>query len=339
MSKIEKELQTATEVTPNKGEDRSDYLRRLMKAVAGLSEKVWDGLTEAAQNWYNVNAKARNDAKKADKAIPDPLDFEQEEEEEKPRSRRATEDDEPKKGGADKGEKTAVEKLQEGDRVKLTTTRDKEISGTVVENSKRKEFVVIKGTDGKESEIEIDYDKVDSVEVFHGTAGSSEPDPGPAEPQVGDEVEITTKRDKVIVATLVELNDDEIVFEDKDGKDDLSRDRVKSIKVLKKAAGASKAKAKEDEPAGRKAKAKDEGATSKEPAEEGKRTRSSNPEGVSVGQRIKELIAEDLEITEEDIAKKLKKEGVEFKENTLSLNFKECHKFLAVLKEAKRLKA
>ena len=56
MNKIEAELQKATDCEPKKGEDRVDYLVRLMKAIAGLSEKEWDKLSAESQAWYNTNA-------------------------------------------------------------------------------------------------------------------------------------------------------------------------------------------------------------------------------------------------------------------------------------------
>ena len=60
---------------------------------------------------------------------------------------------------------------------------------------------------------------------------------------------------------------------------------------------------------------------------------------MSVGTRIKEIIADDIEASEADIAKVLKKEGIAFKENTLKLNYVDCHKFLDILKAKKMLKA
>lgn len=332
MSKIEKELQGATDIEPKKGEDRVDYLVRLMKAVAALSQQAWDDLSAEAQAWYNGNADKRNAAKKADKPIPDPEDFA---EEEAPRGRRASEDDEPKKG-KDKG--PSLEDLEEGQRFKLVTKRGKTIEGTVVSNSPKKENLEYKDADGDTDDI--DYDKVESLEVFHGSAGKggSDEDGGDAEPGVGDVVDITTKRGKTIKGvTIVEMNDDEIVFEDKDGKDDIVRDRVESIAVVKKAKAPAKGKSKEEpEETGRR------GSKTKEEPEEkpdGKRTRSTNEGGVSVGLRVKELVADNLDATEEDIIKLLNKEKLEFKENTVHLNFVECHKFISILKERKLLKS
>lgn len=334
-NKVEKELQDATEVAPKKGEDRTDYLMRLMKAVAALTQEGWDGLSAEGQEWYNKNADARNAAKKAGKPVPDPLDFEAEEEEAPKRRRASAEEEEPAK--EEKAAKPSLEDLEEGQRFKITTTRGKTIEGTVVKNSAKKENLVYKDADGDEDDI--DYEKVSALEVLHGSAGKEDGETGggAAEPEVGDVVEITTKRGKTFTAKLVELNDDDLVYEDDDGKDDISRDRVESIKVVTKGKPAAAKKPTKEEPAEKPSKGK----TKEEPAEgeEIKRTRTTNPDGVSVGQVIKELVAEDLEATEEEIAKALKKRGVEFKENTLHLNYVECHKFVKVLRDKKHIKA
>lgn len=335
MNKVEKELQAATDVEPKKGEDRGEYLTRLGKAVAKLDEKEWDKLSADAQAWYNDNAEARNKAKKADKDVPDFTDFEQEEE--KSAGRRRGEDDEPKAKGKD--EAPSLDKLEEGQRFKLKTKRGKTIEGVVVENKPKKGFFAYKDKDGDEDEI--DYDKVESLEVFHGDAGKD--DAGDAEPGVGDEVKLTTKRGKTFTGTITELSGDEVVLQTDDGVEDFARDRVETIAVLKKAKGGGKATSKgddEDKPRG-KGKGDDEpkGKEKDEPKDDGKRTRASNEAGVSVGGKIKELIADNMDASEEEIGKLLKKEKIEFKENTLKLNYVDCHKFLAVLKEKKLLKS
>lgn len=332
MSKIEKELTKATGLEQEKGEKRPEWLARLLKATGKLADNAWEALSEKAQDWYNANADARNKAKKADEEIPDCTEFpDAEQEEERSSRRRTSDDDEAPARGKGKEEKPSVEKLEEGQRVKITTKRGAEYTGKVVENNAKKEYVVVADEEsGKEKEV--DYDKVDALEVFHGDAGKEEKGGGDAEPAVGDEVEITTKRGKTIKCTILELTDDEIVFEDKEGKDDIGRDRVESIKVLKKGKAAAK-----EEP---KSKGKDDGDKgSSKGKDEGEKTRSKNEPGVSVGQVITELICDDMKASEEDIGKLLKKKSIECKENTLHLNYVATHKVLAVLKEKKLLKA
>jgi ribosome maturation factor RimP len=341
MSKIEKELVKATGVEAKKGEARPEFLARMAKAVAGLDEKDWEDLSAEAQDWYNANADARQKAKKAGESMPPYTDFadakpDVEEEEDDQPSRRRRGSDEDKSGKAKenappKGEATAVEKLEEGQRVKIVTKRGKEVAGEVVENSKRKEYVVVKTADGKEEEL--DYDRVDSVEVFHGTAGTGgdagdeDKDVGPG---IGDEVELTNKRGKTFRGKITELSEEEIVIETDDGPEDFARDRITDIKVTKKAkaGGPKKEDAKGDDEKATKGKG-----TKKDDDGDDKKTRSRSSDEVPIGTKIKIAIAENLDADVGEIAAILKKAGVEVKENTLDLNFKECHKLLKALHE------
>lgn len=319
MSKIEKELASATGVEPKRGEDRQEYLARLIAGTGKLPDKDWDKLTEEAQEWYNKAADVQNansDARKAkgDKAslkdLPDFPDLEKETEAEAPRrgSRRST--------SSEPAEETAVMKV--GSQVTLTTKRGKTIKGEVVELDK--EVVVVKTDDGEE---EVALDRIDSKTIHHGHKAADSDDDGPADPiKVGAEVVLKTKRGKEVSGKIVEL-DDEVVVLSVDGKDEeFSRDRVDSI-TLAKAATTSTRRGAKSEPAS-------------EP--EAKSKRSSNEPGVSIGTRIKDLIAEDLERNEEDIAKILKKEGIDFKENTLKINFSEAHRLIESLRKYKRIK-
>lgn len=338
MSKIEKEVSAATGLEAKKGEARAEYLARLMKGIAGLDDKGWDGLSEEAQNWYNDNAEARNKAKKAGKDVPEPTDFPDAKaaEAEEPKSRRRSSDDEDEPKGSKKAA-PSLDALEEGQRFKITTKRGKTIEGTVVENNAKKEFLAYKDGDGEEDEI--DYSKVESLEAFHGDAGKDD-GAGDAEPSVGDEVKLTTKRGKVFKGRITELSDDEVVIATDDGPEDFARDRVETIEVTSKAKAGAKAEkkaAKEEEEPRRAAKEEKKGKEEKE--DDAGRTRSKNPDGVSIGTVIKELIAENQDASEKEIGKMLEKKGLEFKENTLKLNFVDCHKFLTILKEKKLLKA
>ena len=49
-------------------------------------------------------------------------------------------------------------------------------------------------------------------------------------------------------------------------------------------------------------------------------------------------MAENPSMSEEAVGKQLKKEGIEFKENTLTLNYKTVTGFLKILEKAGRLK-
>lgn len=325
MSKIEKELVDVTEVKAKRGEDRQDFLGRVMKAVAELNDKEWDDLSQDAQDWFNDAADAKNAKAKTIPDFPDAeADEEPEEEQEEKSTRRSS-------GKAKKAE------LEVGVVAKITNKRGKSFTGTVIELDD--EIVVLKMGNGDEEEI--DRSRIESFEIAGGAEKEApEENEGPAEPKVGATVTVITKRGKEITGKVVEI-DDEVIVLDVDGEDEeFNRDRVESIKVAGKAGKATKTA--KEEPEEKEEKSTRRGATKskdEEPEEDAGKKRSSNAAGVSVGTRIKEIIAENLDASEADIAKILKKEGIAFKENTLKLNYVDCHKFLDILKAKKMLKA
>ena len=68
MSSVIKTLEKATDVKASKGEDRQEYLARLIKAVSKLSDEAYEELSEEAQDWNNAAVIAT----KAKEEIPDP---------------------------------------------------------------------------------------------------------------------------------------------------------------------------------------------------------------------------------------------------------------------------
>lgn len=80
LSKAEMELREVTGVKSKKGEDRQNFLARLLQKSQDLENDAWEDLTEAAQRWVNEATKADND----DSEIPDfdALDEDGEDEEE-----------------------------------------------------------------------------------------------------------------------------------------------------------------------------------------------------------------------------------------------------------------
>jgi len=321
MSKIQAELLKATDLSTKRGEDRQDFLARLMKGVAELSDKSWEGLSQKAQDWFNDAADAKN--AKA-KTLPDFPDMEAEAEEEAPAksSRR----------GAAKEEAPAKPKV--GVVAKITTKRGKSSTGTIVEIDD--DVVVIKHGDGTEEEF--DRTRVESIEVAGDGKEEAQDEPEGPSFKVGSEVTVLTKRGKSVTGKIVEM-DDELLVLDVDGKDEeFNRDRIESITIVGGKVKGTKIE-KEEAPAksSRRSAAKDDAGDDKGD-DAGEKKRSSNAPGVSVGTRIKEIIADDLEATEADIAKILKKEGIEFRENTLKLNYVDCHKFLDILKKKKLIK-
>lgn len=315
MSKIQAELLKATDLSTKRGEDRQDFLGRLMKEVAALDDKGWDNLSKAAQDWFNDAADAKN--AKA-KVLPDFPDAEAEAvEEEKTKTRR---------GSKAEPEAEAPAKPKVGMVAKITTKRGKSATGTIVELDD--EVVVIKLGDGTEEEFA--RDRVESIEVASSGKAAKQEEPEADPIAVGAEVTVTTKRGKSVTGKIVEL-DDEVIVLDVDGKDEeFARDRVETITPVK-------GKGKKDD-GEEKTKTRRGAADADADKGDDKPKRSSNPAGVSVGTRIKELIAEDFEATEEEIGKALKKEGIEFRENTLGLQFKDCHKFIEILKKMKKIK-
>lgn len=332
MSKIEKHITTALEVKPKRGEERQDFLNRALKTIADLSDKEWDELPKDVQDWFNAAADAKNSKSKE---LPDFPDLEKEEDDEPKTTRRSAKSDDDEPSGKTTGT-VEVKKAKVGMALKVTTKRGKELSGHVVEVDS--EVLVLKLGNGDEEEL--DLSRIEKMETLAESADKDD-DAGHPDPiQVGAEVVLTTKRGKEVTGKIVEIDAEIVVLDTGDGEEEFSRERVEKIEAKGGKAKSTRTAAKDDdEPKSsrRSAKAKDDDAGDGTP-EPAKRTRSTNEGGVSVGTRIKELIAEDLEATKDDIAKILKKEGLEFRENTLSINYTDCHRFLEILKKAKRLK-
>jgi len=329
MSAIQKELVSATGVKPVA--DRQAFLLDLMKAITNLTDKAYDALSDEAADWFTAAAEVKNanfearkkNAKAKQDDLPDFPDYEPEAApEEGRRRRRAVEDDAP----------AAQEKraMEVGDNVKIVTLRGKEYLGEVIELDKKQ--VVLKDDAG--DEIEIGLDKIDTTEIFHGDAkpgGAPEEELDQDPVAVGAEVLITNKRGKEYTGVIAEITEDDIILED---GEEISRDRVETVKILKKAP-AAKGKAEKEE-----APARSRGRSAPEPEADAdaKPKRSSNPAGVSVGGRIREIMCDDLEITEAEVGKVLKKEGLEFRDTSLKMIFKDVTQVFTLLRKNKKLK-
>lgn len=307
MSKIQEELMKATGLEKKRNESRQDLLLRLMLATKDLKDPEWDDLSQKAQDWFNDAADAKN-AKASE--LPEFPDLEKAEPEAKT-SRR----------GSSKKE-TSDRLAKVGDTVTIETLRGKVVTGKVVELDAD---VTVLEVDGKEEEFAVD--RIKSCEIQNDSQGEEENDEAEEDVvKVGKTVTVVTKRGKEVTGKIVEL-DDEVLVLDVDGKDEeFDRGRVESIKP----AGGAK-----EETSTRRRGSSDKAEDKGEP--EGKAKRVSN-EGVSIGTRIKELIADNLDADEAAIGKILKKEGLEFKDNTLKLNFVDAHKFVTILKTKKLLK-
>lgn len=306
MSKIQKELCDAAEIDPKRDEERQAFLLRLAMAVNKLPDKVWDALSKDAQKWMNDAA----DAASAKKTLPDFPDAEP-----------------PASSGGRRrvADEPAAFTPKVKDDVKVTTKRGKVVTGKIVEMDK--EVIVLKTPAGDEEELPLD--RVEKIEPLGGAADPAEE--GPRDPVKGDTVTVTTKRGKVVTGELVDLTESEIVLKVDGAEEEFVRDRVESIKIE----GGRRARTSSAEASSSRRSVTEDKKDA--PAEDGKRTRASNG-SVSVGMRIRELIIEDFSRTADDVGKILKKENLEFRDNTLALNYAEAHKMLELLKKAGKLK-
>lgn len=332
MSNIQKNIFEIAGLKKVKDETRAQLLDRCLVAVNKLADKDWDALSTEAQDWFNEATEVKNaniKSPRSAKPVPDFPDFQEDDAaDEAPKSRR--------RSAAKEEEPAAAAELAEGDSVKVVTARGKEYEGVLVEVSD--EEIVLKTED---DELEFDREKV-TVTVLESAAGEGEAD-GPADPEVGDQVTVVTSRDKTYEGEVIEIDDENIVL--KVGKEELefSKEKLKSVtvKAEEKAedepAPRRRSAAKEDEPAPRRrgSAAKEENAD--DGADTGKK-RSSNPRGVSIGGRIRELMAEDTNISIEDVTKALKKEGLEFRDTSVNMIYKDSKQFLDLLKSNKKLK-
>lgn len=318
MSAIQAALAAATDINPSKRSNETvtdqAYLKRLALGVQDLPDDEWNKLGQEAQDWFNQAADAIE--KKTDiPAFPDLVKAE-------PAARRRG-----SSAAAEVKPMTSAD-AKKGMKVVVTTKRGKEYTGEVVEADDQG---LVLEVDGKE--IDLDHDKIDKISMAGRAAGAADPEPEAMEPEVGDTVEVVTKRGKKIMGNIVELTDADMVLKDAAGEPhDLSKDRLESVVVKVKNAKASGSTSRTS------GKAESTSNTPKADAEPAGRASAKANGGVSVTTRIRELIAENLDAKKEDISAALKKEGLEFKQATLDLTFGDMHKIVGILRDRKLLK-
>jgi hypothetical protein len=125
-----------------KKETRQDFLQRVVEETAQLEEADWDGLSKAAQEWYNAAVDANNGADD----IPDPDEVKA-----KPAARRGAtkkEEEEPE----DAGEEIEFDDLEVGMKVTIATKKS-EVTGMVTAVDGEEEVVTVTDEDDEESEI------------------------------------------------------------------------------------------------------------------------------------------------------------------------------------------
>jgi ribosome maturation factor RimP len=223
--------------------------------------------------------------------------------------------DEPKTTTRRGVTKPATATLAKGATVTVVNARDKEFTGEVIELD---DEIIVVNVDGDEKEFV--RAKLKSCVV---AGAAAEPDE-PSEPTVGVKVSLVNARDKTFEGKVIAIDDDEIVIEVDGEEKEFSRAKLKSCVVV---GGAAK------KPAAKTA-AKVE---KEEPAADGKTKRVTNA-GVSVGQRIRELIVANLDATADEIMASLTKEGLEFRPPTVQMTYADSHKLVKLLREAKKLK-
>lgn len=322
-SKIQQALAKATEVEPKKDETITDqsYMKRLALAVGELSDKDWDKLDGDQQDWTNAAADNIN-AKKDVEVYADYV----KPAEDAPRRRRAAADaDETPAASASYTPK-------KGDKVKATTKRGKTYEGVVVDPDDAGELVIHDGTEELGIKLEgLTIEQVvDAEQPTSRRRKAAEEPAAPPEPEVSDTVEVKTKRGKTLVGNVVEIDDKVVVIKTASGEEEeFDIDRLESITVKVKNAGKSAGKA-DPEP----------GKGKKDESEAGKRTKTTKDDngGVSVTTRARELMVENLDADKDKIIAMLKKEGLEFKENTIQLIYGDVHKLIGMLKARKMLK-
>ena len=299
MSEIQKTLEAATEVGPSKRKNETitspDYMQRLIASIAELPDEEWKKLPLPAQDWYNAGA----DALEAKKPIPEYADMPQPE----TTGRRRVNVPETAAPAANPAK---------GDTVTVVTKRGKEYNGKIVEIDDKGLVLEVDGKD-----VELDFDRIESTTVAVGGASAQAEPELPADPEVGDTVQVVTKRGKTIMGIVQEIDETEIILKDTTGEvHELAHARLES--VLLKAKGAAGVGTPADKPKAADA-PKGDGA-------------------VSVTMRMREMICDNLDATKEQITAMLKKEELNFKGPTLDLIYSEVKKIVGMLRERKLMK-
>ena len=319
MSAILKELQAVTDLQKSRGQDEQEFLIALVRRISDLSDEKWKSLSVAAQDWFNEAADNMN-AKKPLPAFPDA----KADEEPQARTRRASPEKEETKLAATS---SSAEEAKVGDDIKIITKRGKEVIGKVVEVTD--DLIVIVGADGDEAECS--KDRIQSLEIIVAVQEkkrrkSADEDDGPAvvEPKVGDEIKAITARDKEISGKVIEIEDDLLVIQVGEEELEITPSKLKSLDIVPAAEETKTRRKSADTPPDDKGK--------------NKRNTAASNGGISATGRMRELIVDDMDAKMAEIDKILKKEGIQYRDNTLSLVYAETHKLIALMRARKLIK-
>jgi len=325
MSKIRDELLVATAISMKENEGDENFNRRLVRAVAELPDKTWNGLSDAAVEWYNACC----DAKGALPPFPDA------EEAPPPRRRRAAAEPAEEAPAAP----PAPYEPKLNDMVTVTTNRGSTQTGKLIEISAS--AIVI---DTGEEELEYNRSRLTSIVLVAGEAPAPAEEPvekpaeepaGQPELEVGQVVEVTVKRgNKTLQGPLMEFDNEEglLVIEVNGEEREFNRDQLSLVRIVKPVAGKTKAASKpaekpveKEEPAGR--------TRGRKPA-----AGASGEKPPGLGERIQQLVAKDPAISEADLVKQLTKEKYEFRESSVKVTHKASLNMIEYLKENGRMK-
>ena len=357
-------------ITQKRGEDQQDYLSRLAEAVSEVDDATWNSLGNEAQAWVNEAIEAINNNKtiadfpapaaatsarsqrkaateEAAPSVPDVIGAEAIVTTQRDKVVRGTilEIDEHSvvlkdaDGEEHEFDRTRVKSFefveqagssseggdaepQVGDTVTAITKRGKEVKGEVVEITDG--ILVINDGNG---EVEVDMSTAQSI-----TVEGAEEVAASAEPAVGDEVVVITKRGKEVKGKVTEVDGDTLVIGDVEV--DMSTAQSVTVVSAKKSTGRATATAQTT------ARGPSRTAPAGKDEEGGKATKitAAANGGISVTDRMFEIVCETPDITSDGVAKKLKAEKLTFNEKTLLINFKLANKIIKFLKDHKHFK-
>lgn len=315
---IRKELMDVAKLTPKRGEDDKAFLVRLQKAISeDITEDEWNGLSPEAQDWNNTAA----DDITAKRPIGPFADEKAEAKEPAAAGRR--------RGAAASTPAATAFQPKIGDNVLVTTKRGKVVQGIIVDLDDK---VVVLNADGDKGDQANDVEIVlegatltpsntaeaAELEGQAMTAGvSAVEDESKIPPEVGDSIKVETKRGKTILGKIVELEGDNLVLKDStDEEHELLVSSLKSFEIKVRAKGNGTADVKAANPGAAPTK---RGTATGGGDEADKPKRSSNEPGVSVGNRIRDMLHENPKLTDEQIGVQLTKEKIEFRPPTVKM--------------------
>lgn len=330
---IRKELMEVAKLQPKRNEEENQFLIRLQKAISeDISEDDWNSLSPEAQDWNNQAADDITE-KRPMKGFADEVH-----EPAQTSSRR--------RGAASSTPAATAFTPKLGDNVLVTTKRGKTVQGIIVDLTDSDVVLNADGDAGDNAnDVEIPLDGASIVASNTAEAlelenkamqagAAAVDDPAKIPPEIGDTIKVETARGKTVMGKITELDGDELVLQDSTGEEhELRVSKLKSFEIKVRAAGNGKAEVSKvsDAPATRRGTGVTGGGAPAGSEVGEKPKRSSNEPGVSPGRRIRELLVEDSQLTDEQIGKALMKEKIEAREQSIKMIAKDTRYILHLL--------